>query len=158
MLTVGGWFDAENLFGPLLTYSTIEQQPGGVERHRDGAVVARRLGARRRRALGNLEFGSKTAEYYREEIEFAFFAHHLKDAATEAVAEASMFETGTNVWRRYDAWPPRGARSEPSTSPRDTGLGPSRLAGARPSTSTSATPPSPCPSSATPPWACASTT
>ena len=53
VMTVGGWFDAEDLAGPLLTYRTIEQtSPGAVERHRDGALVARGLVAGRRRSPG----------------------------------------------------------------------------------------------------------
>ena len=113
VLTVGGWFDAEDLVGPLLTYRTIEQTSPGAW----NAIVmgpwshggwARGDGDR----LGNLDFGSKTGVWYRESVEYAFFARHLKDAASEAVAEATMFQTGTNEWRRYDAWPPRGATKQ----------------------------------------------
>ena len=113
MLTVGGWFDAEDLAGPLLTYRTIEQTSPGTF----NAIVmgpwshggwSRGDGDR----LGNLDFGSKTGAYYREEIEHAFFARHLKGGRAEAVAEATMFQTGTNEWRRYDAWPPRSGREE----------------------------------------------
>ncbi|HEY6547090.1 MAG TPA: CocE/NonD family hydrolase [Vicinamibacteria bacterium] len=110
VLTVGGWFDAENLVGPLLTYRTIEQTSPGTF----NAIVmgpwshgswSRGDGDR----LGNLDFGSKTGAFYREEVEHAFFARHLKGATTEAVAEATMFQTGTNEWRRYEMWPPRAA-------------------------------------------------
>jgi putative CocE/NonD family hydrolase len=110
VLTVGGWFDAEDLAGPLLTYRTIEQSSPATF----NAIVmgpwshggwAREDGDR----LGNLSFGSKTSAYYREAIEYAFFARHLAGAPTEAVAEATMFQTGTNEWRRYDAWPPKTA-------------------------------------------------
>jgi putative CocE/NonD family hydrolase len=110
VLTVGGWFDAEDLAGPLLTYRTIEKTSPAAW----NAIVmgpwshggwSRGDGDR----LGNLDFGSQTGAWYREAVEHAFFARHLKGASTEAPAEATMFQTGTNEWRRYDAWPPRGA-------------------------------------------------
>ena len=108
VMTVGGWFDAEDLAGPLNTYRTIEQSSPGAT----NVIVmgpwshggwSRGDGTR----LGNLDFGSKTGAYYREAIEHAFFARHLKGESAPAVAEATMFQTGTNEWRRYDAWPPR---------------------------------------------------
>jgi len=111
VLTVGGWFDAEDLVGPLLTYRTIEASSPGAY----NAVVigpwshggwSRGDGQR----LGNLDFGAKTGAHYREAIEQAFFARHLKGTSAEVPAEATMFQTGTNEWRRYDTWPPRGAQ------------------------------------------------
>jgi uncharacterized protein len=57
--------------------------------------------------LGAISFGSKTAAFYRAEIEFPFFERHLKDQRSPALAEATVFETGANVWRTFDAWPPR---------------------------------------------------
>ena len=110
VMTVGGWFDAEDLAGPLLTYRTIEQTSPGTT----NVIVmgpwshggwSRGDGNR----LGNLDFGSKTGAYYRESVEHAFFARHLKGESTEPIAEATMFQTGTNEWRRYDTWPPRNA-------------------------------------------------
>ncbi|MGE0757717.1 MAG: CocE/NonD family hydrolase [Pirellulaceae bacterium] len=60
--------------------------------------------------LGDIHFGSKTAAFYRAEIEFPFFEKYLKDHAVAAPAEASVFETGSNSWRTFDAWPPREAQ------------------------------------------------
>lgn len=69
--------------------------------------------------LGNLSFGSKTGEFYREEIELPFFVYHLKGrgdglkpSKDGAVPKAWMFATGANEWRRFDAWPPREAREK----------------------------------------------
>ncbi len=61
--------------------------------------------------LGPVSFFSKTAEYYREHIEFPFFQYHLKGVGTAAQPEAWVFETGTNQWKSYDVWPPRATRS-----------------------------------------------
>jgi hypothetical protein len=108
VMTVGGWFDAEDLAGPLLTYHTIEQSSPGAF----NVIVmgpwshggwSRGDGSR----LGNLDFSSTTGVYYRDAIEHAFFARNLRGEGVPAVAEATMFQTGTSEWRRYDAWPPR---------------------------------------------------
>jgi hypothetical protein len=104
VLTVGGWFDAEDLAGPLRTYRAIEDSSPGAE----SAIVMGPWSKGDGERLGNLDFGSKTAAYYREAVEYAFFSRHLAGAKAPPVAEATMFQTGTNEWRRYDAWPPSG--------------------------------------------------
>ena len=54
-----------------------------------------------------MPFNAKTAEFFREKIEFPFFEHFLRDADDPELPDAYMFETGTNQWRRYDSWPPK---------------------------------------------------
>src|SRR5215471_2315592 len=107
VMTVGGWFDAEDLYGPLNTYRAIEKQnPGifnvlvmGPWRH---GGWNRSDGDR----LGNISFGDKTARYYQKNIELAFFEHFLKDKGENKLHEATMFETVANRWREFDKWPP----------------------------------------------------
>ncbi|THC43900.1 CocE/NonD family hydrolase [Massilia sp. Mn16-1_5] len=112
VLTVGGWFDAEDPQGPFTTYGAIEKQnPGIANSLVMGPWVhggwARGEGAR----LGHVSFDSKTAEYFRKELQFPFFEQHLKGAKpAQAIAEVTAFETGSNVWRRYTAWPPVQAK------------------------------------------------
>lgn len=108
VLTVGGWFDAEDLFGALETYKSIEKQtPGGDNRIVMGPWFhggwARSDGDK----LGNVSFRAKTAHYYREKVELPFFLFHLKGEGKLALPEATMFETGTNQWRAFDTWPPK---------------------------------------------------
>lgn len=107
VLTVGGWFDAEDLYGPLQIYRSIERENPGIE----NALVmgpwrhggwARGDGDR----LGNARFGAATSKTYRAEVEAPFFRHHLKGEADPELAEAIVFETGTNRWRAFDTWPP----------------------------------------------------
>ncbi|HEX4809674.1 MAG TPA: CocE/NonD family hydrolase [Bryobacteraceae bacterium] len=110
VMTVGGWFDAEDLSGPFKTYHAIEEyNPGIVNSLVVGPWVhggwARSNGDR----LGDVEFGAKTGDYFRKNIQFVFFEHYLKGKGTD-LPEAYVFETGTNVWKRYDAWPPSKAR------------------------------------------------
>ena len=63
-------------------------------------------------ALGRIKFGSDTSKYFREKILAPFFAHYLKDKDGWDVPEAVTFETGTNAWQTYDAWPPRNLTEE----------------------------------------------
>ncbi|HAV35923.1 MAG TPA: X-Pro dipeptidyl-peptidase [Massilia sp.] len=113
VLTVGGWFDAEDLEGPFITYRAIEKQNPGIEnRLVIGPWVhggwARGDGAR----LGHVSFDSKTGDYYRRQIEFPFFEQHLKGVKpARTLPEVTAFETGSNVWRQYTAWPPVQARA-----------------------------------------------
>ena len=62
--------------------------------------------------LGDVSFNAKTGEFYREKIEFPFFEYHLKGKGENAHPKAWVFETGTNVWRKFDAWPPKEAKAE----------------------------------------------
>jgi putative CocE/NonD family hydrolase len=112
VMTVGGWFDAENHFGALETYKQIESS---TPETKNSLVMgpwlhggwSRDSGA----SLGNISFNSNTGDYYRSSIEFPFFEHHLKGKADAALPEALVFETGTNKWRSLDSWPPRKARA-----------------------------------------------
>jgi uncharacterized protein len=60
-------------------------------------------------SLGDVSFHAETGEYFREKIEFPFFQRHLNGKRDGKRPEAWMFQTGTNQWRKYDAWPPREA-------------------------------------------------
>jgi putative CocE/NonD family hydrolase len=114
VLTVGGWFDAEDLWGPLHIYRSIEENNS----QNSSTIVmgpwfhggwARSDGD----SLGNVTFGSKTSLFYRENIELPFFNFYLKGKGSLNLPEAYVFETGSNRWRTYDHWPPRS--TEPTT-------------------------------------------
>jgi putative CocE/NonD family hydrolase len=111
VLTVGGWYDAEDLFGALETYKAIERQsPGAANRLVMGpwshGAWARTTGE----ALGRVRFGQPTSAFFQEQIELPFFVACLKKAEDPRLPEASVFETGRNEWRSFDAWPPRDTR------------------------------------------------
>jgi putative CocE/NonD family hydrolase len=108
VMTVGGWFDAEDLFGALETYRWTERQNEGIKNVLVmGPWAHGDWGRGTGEKLGPVSFHAKTAEYYREKIELPFFRHYLKGDTNYIAAEAKVFETGTDVWRSYDAWPPR---------------------------------------------------
>jgi uncharacterized protein len=117
VMFVGGWFDAEDLAGPLKLFRAVEKDGTAPV---DTLVMgpwphggwARLDGDR----LGNLEFGSKTGEFFRDHIQLPFFVYYLKDQGNglkiegdATVPKAWVFETGTDQWERYDAWPPKNA-------------------------------------------------
>jgi putative CocE/NonD family hydrolase len=111
VLTVGGWFDAENLFGTLQTWLALGRQSPGTDRHLvmgpwDHGGWSYRPGA----SVGAVTFGGSPSEFFQTRIELPFFAHHLKDAPDPVLPAAYVFETGANRWRRMDAWPPRTLR------------------------------------------------
>jgi len=111
VLTVGGWFDAEDAAGPFIVHRALEQQnKGGNHALVVGPWVhggwAHGDGAR----LGHVTFDARTSEWFRREVQFPFFEQHLKGVKpARSLAPVTMFETGTNVWRSYDTWPPKPA-------------------------------------------------
>jgi len=113
VMTVGGWYDAEDLFGIFHTYRSVERQNPGIF---NVLVVGpwahgawSRSGSTR---LGNIDFGADTAAFYQEHIELPFFNHYLKGKGENKLPEAYVFETGRNRWRQFDHWPPRGTAAK----------------------------------------------
>lgn len=112
VLTVGGWFDAEDLQGPFSTFHSIDQKnPDTFNALVVGPWVHGGWARYDGEHLGRAEFFSDTGDFYRKNIVFPFFEHYLKDAPDPKLPKAYVFETGTNVWRRYSAWPPKNAES-----------------------------------------------
>ena len=112
ILNVGGWFDAEDPMGPLHMYRSIDRlSPTTDNRLVMGPWSHGGWGRGPGDRLGNATFAVRTGEVFRNEIQFAFFMHHLKDAPLPAgFAKATMFATGLNEFRRHEAWPPRAVR------------------------------------------------
>lgn len=109
VLVVGGWYDAEDLYGTFHTYQAIEKQnPGIKNRIVIGPWTHGGWGSRSGQMLGDVDFGSKVSPYFQEKIETRFFRHYLSDESTELdLPEATLFETGTNRWRTFDTYPPK---------------------------------------------------
>lgn len=108
VMTVGGWFDAEDLYGPLATYRAVERQnPDVFNVLVMGPWFHGGWGRSEGERLGNIEFGDRTSLFYRRKIELAFFDHYLKGRGDHDLPEAYVFETGANRWRTFDRWPPQ---------------------------------------------------
>lgn len=112
VMTVGGWYDTEDLYGPLATYRAVEQQNPGIFNMLVMGPWSHGAWSRKGRSLGTADFGFDTSAWYREQVELPFFRHFLKGGPRPALPEALVFETGANRWRTFDAWPPREAKRE----------------------------------------------
>jgi putative CocE/NonD family hydrolase len=113
VMTVGGWFDAEDLQGTLRIYQALEKQnPETFNVLVMGPWFHGGWSAGNGYALGKVEFGSNTALFYRQNIELPFFNYYLKGKGRLNQPEADVFETGSDQWRTYDQWPPANEHSE----------------------------------------------
>jgi uncharacterized protein len=108
VLTVGGWFDAEDLVGPGKIFHAVAQSNPGIS---NKLVVGPWVHGGWYRSegdhLGDVTFAAKTSDFYNDYILLPFFRQYLKDAEDPKLPTAEAFETGTNVWRKYDTWPPK---------------------------------------------------
>ncbi len=112
VMTVGGWYDAEDLSGPMRTYYAVEKNnPGIANTIVEGPWVHGGWARSDGDHLGDVQFNAKTAEFFRRNIQFPFFEYYLKGKG-EPMPEAYMFETGANVWRQYSEWPPAAAKAK----------------------------------------------
>ena len=109
VLTVGGWFDAEDMWGALNTYAKTERQNPKADNFLVMGPWFHGMWARTPgRTFGDLDFGADTSTYFQDEVEFPFFERYLRAQPVPAPAEATVFETGTNRWRTFPSWPPKG--------------------------------------------------
>jgi uncharacterized protein len=110
VLVVGGWFDAEDMFGSLRTYEAIEHQSPNNDNHIImGPWTHGGWAGGSWTKFGPLDFGQNVNDYYHV-IETNFFNHYLKDTPTLSLPEATVYQTGTNQWKEYAAWPPAEAK------------------------------------------------
>lgn len=109
VMTVGGWYDAEDLYGALQVYQSTEQlSPGGNNILVMGPWSHGAWHGGDGEQLGHVSFHQKTAAFYRNAIELPFLKNHLKGDKDPELPEAYVFETGTNQWRKFTSWPPQG--------------------------------------------------
>ena len=108
-LNVGGWWDQEDFYGPVHIYRTLEKKDSASNNF---LVVGpwnhggwRGAG----KALGKIDFGAPTGDEFRAKLEAPFFARYLKGKGDYTPAEATVFESGSNRWRTFTAWPPKEA-------------------------------------------------
>ncbi|TKD65234.1 CocE/NonD family hydrolase [Flavobacterium sp. ASW18X] len=110
-MIVGGWFDAEDLYGPLETYKNIEKHNTGAYNTMvfgpwDHGRWARRNG---RNLVGNYYFGDSISEFFQDKIETKFFNHFLKEKGdgNTGLPEAYVYDSGKKEWNQFEAWPPQ---------------------------------------------------
>ncbi len=110
MLVVGGLFDAEDCWGAWNLYKAIEKQsPSTNNRIVMGPWYHGQWASNDGTQLGNVKFNSNTSQWYQNNIELPFFNYYLKGKGDlPQIAEANIFFTGENQWRKMDQWPPAG--------------------------------------------------
>lgn len=126
-LHVAGWFDDPDPYGAFKTYEVIEKNNPNIDstlvvgpwRHGgwlgdDGSM------------LGDIDFGSKTSDYFKSDIIFPFFQYYLKNQGTWSPPEAKVFVTGTNKWQSFEQWPPKSVEHTPFYMHEDSALAPSK--------------------------------
>lgn len=112
VLVVGGWFDAEDLYGPLNIYQAIEKNnPGAKNILAMGPWSHGQWARGNGDSLGDIRFNSSTSAWYRENVELPFFNFYLKDKGELKLPEATVFRTGANEWKSFDQWPPKDLQS-----------------------------------------------
>jgi uncharacterized protein len=112
VLSVGGWFDAEDIVGPQKVFRAVaDANPATPTKLVYGPWVHGGWDRTSGETLGDVNFASKTSDFYNEHILLPFFRQYLKGAEDAKLPTAYMFETGTNVWRRYDSWPPKNLQA-----------------------------------------------
>ncbi len=113
VMTVGGWFDAEDLAGPLNIYKTIEKtSPKAKNTIVMGPFSHGAWGRETGKHYHNdIYFGDSIATFYQKNIEYKFFNHYLKGdvKTTLALPEAYMYDTGKKAWNEFANWPPKKA-------------------------------------------------
>lgn len=109
VMFVGGWFDAEDLYGPLNSYRTVEKNSKnyntivmGPWSHGDWARQ------NPEQVIGNINFGKDISSFFQENMEAKFFRHFLKEGGKgdSGLPEAYMFDTGRKEWEEFTSWPP----------------------------------------------------
>lgn len=113
VLTVGGFFDAEDSFGPFGVYRAIETQnpPSTQNRLLMGPWSHGQWSGGVANNMGNMHWGFNTAEKYKE-LEGKFFRYYLKDEGSMDIAEATIFISGENKWHDFATWPPQNVETK----------------------------------------------
>ena len=115
-LTVGGYYDQEDMFGPQEEYAKLEPHDAGHDgdKGHENFLV---LGPWRHgywssssQRLGNLNYGEPIGTEFRRDIEAKFFAHYLKDQSSFNLEDTASFQTGSNTWKYYSHFPPNDSR------------------------------------------------
>ncbi len=110
VLGVGGWFDAEDLVGPGKVFRAVAKfNPDTPDTLVMGPWVHGGWAHGDGDHLGDINFANKNSPFFNDNVLLPFFRQHLKGEGNANLPRAFMFETGTNVWRRYDSWPPKNA-------------------------------------------------
>jgi uncharacterized protein len=113
VLVVGGWFDAEDLFGALHTFAALKKQsPANHNYLVMGPWTHGGWAANVWTHFGPDHYSTNINKFYRDSLETKFFNYYLKDKGNFNDSEATIFETGSNTWKHFNQWPPLNSKNE----------------------------------------------
>lgn len=112
VLVVGGWYDAEDLFGAVSTYKRIAAESPSTNSYFIMGPWSHGGWGGSGSELMSLRFGSNTADKYRE-LQTQFFEHFLRGEGTAPDEKVSVFSSGDNKWHSFTSWPPKDVKEEP---------------------------------------------
>ncbi len=108
VMTVGGFFDAEDPFGPFEVYKSIKtNNPSADNRLVMGPWFHGGWIRSTGDFFGDIRFHEPTSAWYQQHLQLPFFNYYLKDKGAFDAAEATIFVSGSNEWKSFDTWPPR---------------------------------------------------
>ena len=108
-LTVGGFWDQEDAYGPQASFAALEKTDSAGANHLViGPWFHGQWYDNAGDSLGNIRFGRRTGDDFRA-LQARFFARYLHGTSGDAIPKATVFDAGVNQWRTYDAWPPKNA-------------------------------------------------
>ncbi|MBI5707395.1 MAG: CocE/NonD family hydrolase [Armatimonadetes bacterium] len=112
VLIVGGWWDAEDLQGPLKIHEAIEKfSPQNNTKIVMGPWYHGSWNGGPGTSLHDIQWTTKTGEDFRANLQKPFFRHYLLDADAPNIAEATLFDVGADKWREFRQWPTKDARA-----------------------------------------------
>jgi uncharacterized protein len=112
-LTVGGYYDQEDMYGPQEEYASLEPHDAKHENFLVLGPWRHGYWASSSRHLGNVDYGESIGNEFRKRIEAKFFGHYLKDEPGFDLEDTASFQTGSNTWKYYSHFPP--IKSEPTS-------------------------------------------
>ena len=107
IIHTAGWWDQEDFYGPQEIYTRLEKHDSAHKNYFVAGPWNHGGWGRNGSRLGAIDFGSDASAHYRETIYQPWFDYWLRGQGQLKLAEATVFETGTNRWIEHDAWPPR---------------------------------------------------
>jgi uncharacterized protein len=112
-LNVAGFWDQEDPWGPW----QIFEHAGEHDPDHNNFIVAGpwfhgEWQSPKGESIGIIPFGGhETAREFRETIEAPFFRYYLHGVGEKPTWKANIFQSGSNTWHTYSAWPPKETKA-----------------------------------------------
>jgi uncharacterized protein len=112
-LNVAGFWDQEDPWGPWQIFRHAEENdPQHTNLMVAGPWFHGEWQTPKGDQIGIIPFGGhETAREFRENIQAPFFRYYLHGQGGKPAWQATTFQSGSNTWRTYPAWPPKEAKA-----------------------------------------------